>query len=250
MQIIIPRQTFTSPFQQILNGINGVITKSERKLLILFERYCYQDGKIFPKQSSLAFKLGITVRQVQRLIASLVKKGFIAVIPSNLVDRHLFGQGNRYHLLDHEAYHQAEKSKMSSQMSSENGSHTINKNKDIKTKSCSDFNIVEFLKRNQHRHGQAIIDALNALVARWPSIRLPGQYAQKIVDIQSGNYSEQDHQAQAMQNKVEIDAGYAKIAEMLDIDLSGDRDVPAVETPAQIAERMNRQRNEIFSLFG
>jgi len=230
MQIIIPRQTFENPFQDILNGIHGVITRSERKLLALFERHCYQDGQIYPKQKTIAWKLGLTVRQVRRLIASLVKKGFLKVVSPSLIDRHVYGKGNQYHLVDHPAYHQ-DQGKISSEMSSETEDHTINKNKVIKTK--SGFNIVEWLERNQHKHGQAIVDALNALTARWPSIRLPGQYAQKIVDVQSGNYAEQDHQAQVDQEKTEFNAGYAVIAEMLGVDLgmdkTGPEDKPAAE---------------------
>lgn len=247
--MIIPRQNFTSPFPEILNNIHGVITKSERKLLILFERFAYKDGKIFPKQATIAKKMGISTRQVKNLIASLIKKGFIKVIAPSLVDRHLYGKGNSYHLLDHPAYHQ-EPGRISPEISPENADHTIYNNKDIKNKSRFDFDIVEFLKRNQHAHGQAIIDALNTLTARWPSIRFPGQYAQKIVDVQGGNYAEADHITQAKQKTAEINAGCAKIAETLGIDLSGYRNTPTEETPAQIAERMNRQRNEILAKFG
>lgn len=247
MQIIVPRQNFQNPFPEILNGIQGIITRSERKLLILFERHCFNDGLIYPKQKTIAYKLGLTARQVRRLIASLVKKGFLAVVKSSLVDRHVYGKGNQYHLLDNPAYHQNQ-GKMSCEMTSDNPVHTTYKNKYIKPK--SGFNIVEWIERNQHKHGQAIVDALNALTAKWPSIRLPGHYAQKIVDIQSGNYAETDHTAAEQQVTSEINAGYAKIAETIGIDLSTNRDIPTEETPQQIAARLNRQRNEIFSLFG
>lgn len=243
MQIIIPTQNFHSPFNEILNGIHGMITKSERRLLLLFERHCYKDGQIYPKQATIAYKLGLTVRQVRRLIVSLVKKGFLAVVKSSLVDRHIYGKGNRYHLLNHPAY-----GKMSPEMSSEKPAHTIYKNKYIKTK--SGFNVVEWIENNQHKHGQAIIDALNTLTARWPSIRLPGQYAQKIINIQSGNYAETDYQAAEQQIATEINAGYAKIAETIGIELIGDKDTPTKETPQQIAARLNRQRNEILKRFG
>lgn len=247
MQIIIPRQNFQNPFPEILNGIQGVITRSERKLLILFEWHCFEDGQIYPKQKTIAFKLNLTVRQVRRLISSLVKKGFLSVVKSSLVDRHVYGKGNKYHLLDNPAYH-PDQGKMSPEMSPEKPVYTTYKNKNIKTK--GGFNIVEFLEKNQKKHGQAIIEALNTLTARWPSIRIPGQYAQAIVDIQSGNYSETDYQAAEQQAATEIKAGCAKIAETIGIDLSRDRDMPIKETPAQIAERMNRQRNELFARFG
>ncbi len=247
MQIIIPRQNFQNPFPEILNGIQGVITRSERKLLILFEWHCFEDGQIYPKQKTIAFKLNLTVRQVRRLISSLVKKGFLSVVKSSLVDRHVYGKGNKYHLLDNPAYH-PDQGKMSPEMSPEKPVYTTYKNKNIKTK--GGFNIVDFLEKNQKKHGQAIIEALNTLTARWPSIRIPGQYAQKIVDVQSGNYSEQEFVTNAVQETKEINTGCAKIADLIGFDLSGDSDIPTEESPAQIAERMNRQRNEILNRFG
>ena len=245
MSIIIPQKTFNSPFNEILNGVHGVITKSERKLLMLFERYCYQDGQIYPKQATIAYKLNLTVRQVQRLIVSLVQKGFLAVLPPSLVDRHIYGRGNRYHLLDNEAYHHGAHGKMSPEMSPEKQVSTIIENKDIKTK--GGFNIVEWLEKNKHMHGQAIVDALNALVARWPSTRLPGRYAQKIVDIKSGNYAEADHRAMVQEEAAEINAGYVKIAEKINLRLPGAK---KQEEQDDISERLNRQRNEIFARFG
>lgn len=246
--MIIPSQTFTSPYPEILNSIDGVITKTERKLLILFEKYCYRDGRIFPKIKTIAWKLDISTRQVQRLIASLVKKGFIKVIPASLLHRHLYGKGNQYHLLDHPAYHR-DQSKMSSEMFHEIQDHTIYNNKYIKNKNGSDFNILKWLEQNKEKHGQAILDALNALTARWPSIRLPSQYAQTIVDVQSGNYNAADYTAQAKQEVAEINEGYTKIAETLGIELLENRNLPREETPMEIAERLNRQRNELFNLY-
>ena len=243
MEIIIPRQDFQIPFNSILNNIHGILTQSERKLLILFERYCFKDGRIYPKQKTLAYKLKMSVRQIQRLISSLVKKGFLAVVESSLLNRHLFGQGNSYHLLNNKAY----VAKMSPEMSPEKQDHTINKNKYIKTKK-SGFNVLTWLEQNKAKHGQAIIDALNTLTARWTTIKKPEAYAQKIVDVQSGNYFEAEHTARAVQEKKEIHAGYEKIAAKIGISLSGGREIS--ETPAQITARMNRQRNKILDKFG
>ena len=250
MGIIIPRNAFKSPFSAILNGIHGIITKTERKLLILFERYCYKDGQIFPKIKTLAGKLELSTRQVQRLIVSLVKKGFLKVVPASLIDRHLYGKGNHYHLLDHPAYHQDKKisPEMSSEMSPKTEDHTTYNNKRIKTK--DGFDILEWLEKNKEKHSQAIIDALNALTARWPSIKLPGQYAQKIVDVQSGNYNAVDYEAQAKQETAEFNAGYQKISDHLGLglNLSGQRQHKE-EAPWEIQKRLNDQRNEIFRLY-
>ena len=241
MEIIIPRQDFQIPFNSILNNIHGILTKSERRLLNLFERYCFKDGRIYPKQSTIAYKLKISVRQVQRLIASLVEKGFLYVVKSCLMDRHLFGQGNSYHLLNNDAY----QAKMSPEMSCEKHDHTNYNNKEIKTQ--SGFNILTWLEQNKEKHGQAIIDALNTLTAKWTTIKFPGQYAQKIVDVQSGNYFESEHAADVEQEKAEIYTGYEKIAARVGFNLSGGRNIP--ETPQEIAARMNRQRNEILDRF-
>ena len=73
--------------------MTATITKTERRLLALLERFCFQDGKIYPKRTTIAAKLGIKPRQVSNLVASLVKKGFIAVVPAGLLDRHLYGKG-------------------------------------------------------------------------------------------------------------------------------------------------------------
>ncbi|NWH06825.1 helix-turn-helix domain-containing protein [Desulfobacter latus] len=250
MNIIIPANIFTNPFAEILNGIHGILTKTERKLLILFERYCYKDGQIFPKIKTLARKLGISTRQVQRLIASLVEKGFLKVVPASLIDRHLYGKGNHYHLLDHPAYHQDEKisSEMSPEMSSETVNHTIYNNKEIKTK--SGFDVFEWLEKNKKKHAQAIIDALNALTARWPAIKKPFEYAQKIVDVQSGNYNAADHEAQAKQEAAEINAGYEKISEHLGLglNLSGKRHIKE-ETYMEIDARRKEQLNRLFDMF-
>lgn len=251
-EILIPSQTFNEPFNKVLNKIDGVITKTERKLLILFEGYCYKDGLIFPKQKTIAYKLGISKRQVIRVIKSLQDKMFIKVNPSNLLDRHLYGKGNSYHLLDHSVYQDSKKilSSMSHEMSSETGDVSFIENKLIKHKSGSDFDIVEFLKKNQTKHHQAIIDALNALTARWPSIKNPMNYANKIISVQSGNYNASDYEQQAAQETKEINAGYVKIVQEIGFDLESIDRHQKEETTQEIAKRLNDQRNKIFEMFG
>lgn len=211
---IIPQKTFSIPFQRVLNGIDGVVTRTERRLLALLERFCYQDGRIYPKQNTLAFKLGVTVRQIQRLISALISKGFIMVVPSALVDRHCYGKGNSYHLLNHPAY-----GKMSPEMSVENQDPTININKRVKNK--SGFDVLEWLDKNKGKHPQAVVDALKELTKRWPSIKFPGKYAQAVVDVQSGNYTEKDHVAQAQAETADTTAGIARIAEKIGFCLPG-----------------------------
>ena len=152
--------------------MTATITKTERRLLALLERFCFQDGKIYPKRTTIAAKLGIKPRQVSNLVASLVKKGFIAVVPAGLLDRHLYGKGNRYHLLDHPVY-----GKIAPENAPQNGNPTIYKNKGVKNKSC--FDVIAWLEKNTGKHPMAVVDALKELTKRWPSIRFPGHYAKR-----------------------------------------------------------------------
>jgi len=212
---IIPSKTFPIPFQKVLNKIDGIITSTERKLLCLFERYCYQDGLIYPKRITIAAKLGIKPRQVSNLIRSLVDKGFISVFKAALVDRHLYGKGNSYTMLFHAAY-----GKIAPENAPENPDSTLLKNyKDIKTR--SGFNVIEFLERNSQAHPAAIVDALKELTKRWPSIKFPDKYAQKVVDIQSGNYNAADHADQVKEDTPKIMAGMATLAGKIGFSLPG-----------------------------
>jgi len=237
---IIPSKFFSEPYQEILNKIDGIVTRSERRLLSLLERYCYKDGKIFPKQKSIAFKLGITIRQVKRLIKSLQEKGFVKVDVATLVDRHLFGKGNTYHLLNNPAYPQ-----MSPEMSPEKADYTIIRNKEIKNQNS--FDILEWLKDNGARHEKSIVDALKELTRRWPKIKFPGMYAQQVVDIKSGNYHAQDHAADVVQEAKEIKVGYAKLADKMGFSMERTpQPAPDIDT----VEKRNMMRNALFEQFG
>jgi len=186
---IIPSKTFPIPFQKVLNKIDGIITSTERKLLCLFERYCYQDGLIYPKRITIAAKLGIKPRQVSNLIRSLVDKGFISVFKAALVDRHLYGKGNSYTMLFHAAY-----GKIAPEKTSENPDSTFNKIKDIKTK--YDFNVVEWLERNKDKKMASLVDTVKELTKRWPSIKHPGRYMDKVVRIREDAHSQAEFESQ------------------------------------------------------
>jgi len=237
---IIPQKTFQIPYQKVLNGIDGVITKTERRLLALLERFCFLDGKIYPKQKTMAQKLGLTVRQIKRIISALVKKGFIMVVPAGLVDRHCYGKGNSYHLLNHPAY-----GKMSPEMSPKNRDSTLYNNKGVKNKSC--FDVLEWLDRNKSKHPQAVVDALKELTRRWPSIKFPGKYAQTIVDVQSGNYNESDHMAQVQAETADTTAGIAQVAQRIGFCLPG---IGKPKVKRDLAQDRNAQVNALLDRFG
>ena len=90
------------------------------------------------------------------------------------------------------------------------------------------------MDQNKGKHPQAVIDTLKTLIKRWPSINSPGNYAQKIVDIQSGNYCERDHMAQTQAETAGIQKGMAQVAERLGFDLP----IVAKVNSAALAPRM------------
>ena len=194
-EIIIPRHFFATSFDHVLNSIDGILTRSERRLLSLFAFRAYKNGEIYPKQYSIACKLGLSVRQVRRVIASLVKKGFVSVIPSSLLARHCYGKGNRYHLLNHPAYDSM--ARRSPEMSPEERPATINKSKVIKKNKGVSFDPYAFVERHllQGKHALSIVEALNGITKRMGSIRNLEGYGNQVVAIQSGNYYARDLEA-------------------------------------------------------
>jgi Helix-turn-helix domain len=58
-------------------------------------QYAGEDGKCFPKQTTLAAELGVSERMVNEYIRTLVKFGLIEK------ERHGLGKPNHYHFLDH-----------------------------------------------------------------------------------------------------------------------------------------------------
>ena len=250
--VIIPSKAFNVPYPKILNNIDGIITTTERRLLVLFGRYAYKDGLIFPKQVSLAYKINISKRQIIRLIKSLVTKGFISVKRPTLVEKHCFGKGNTYCLIDNPVYHSGRNSKkickvMSPDKACNSDDVSFIDNKINKTKES--FNIIEFLKKNQHKHGQAIIDALNTLTSRWPSIKNPMNYAQKIINIQSPNYNESSYQQESEQIDKEVTQNLSSLASKLGIEFHGNTIVSERDKQAQMVSERQRQQDELASLF-
>ena len=205
-ETIIPRHFFSVSYDRVLNSIDGVLTRSERRLLSLFAFRAYKDGEIFPKQGSIAQKLRICVRQVRRIISSLIQKGFIKVVSPSLVDRHCYGKGNRYHLLNNSAYDPMRR--MSSERSFDEAEPTINKKKWIKKEQGQGvpFDPYEFVKQHLENgaHVQSVIEALNGITAKMESIGNPKGYGDKIVKIQSGNHYSADLRATDEKRKQEL----------------------------------------------
>lgn len=261
---IVPSQIFDKPYSKILNSIDGIINKTERKMLLMFERFCYKDGLIFPKQSTIATKLNLSQRQVIRVINSLKSKGFISVTKPSLKDRHLYGKGNNYNMLNHPSYdyhksyddyiafEEVQKNfsndmshEMTPKMSHENTDHTIIYNKRVKE--TKRFDEEFFLLKNKNKHPMAIEDALRSLKAKWETIKAPMAYAQKIVDVQSGNYNASDFYNQEQNNSFE--KGYKVIAKGLGVVYTGEREVQKEETYNDIVHRKEEQKRRLFEMF-
>jgi len=261
---IVPSQVFDKPYSKILNSIDGLITKTERKMLLMFERFCYKDGLIFPKQSTIATKLNLSQRQVIRIINSLKSKGFISVTKPSLNERHLYGKGNNYNMLNHPSYdyhksyddyeacEDVQKNfsndmshEMTLKMSYENEDHTIIYNKRLKETKRFDEEL--FLLKNKNKHPMAIEDALRSLKAKWETIKAPMAYAQKIVDVQSGNYNASDFYSQ--EDDKGFEKGYKAIAKELGVVYTGEREVQNEETYNDIVHRKEEQKRMLFEMF-
>ena len=107
--------------------------------------------------------------------------------------------------------------------------------------------MIAWLEKNTGKHPMAVVDALKELTKRWPSIRFPGHYAQKVVDIQSGNYNAADHAAAAKQEGAEIQAGAALVAQRIGFSLPGMGKSAKQERNPQ---ELNAIRNRLLDEFG
>ena len=287
MDCIIPKRDFNVPYSKVLNDIDCVITLTERKMLLLFERYCYLDGLIYPKQSTIASKLNISVRQVIRVLQSLEKKNFILINKVNLKDRHLYGKRNSYALTNNSFYN---KKFFVDQMSHEKECNMSHENKDISlynNKSIKDikhvcpyFDVEKFLNENQKDNSEKIINALNSLVNRLPdtcnfnipnflykhktkhpmaiidalnaiseNIKYPMAYASKIVDIKSGNYNAIDYDRKILKEKDEYHNAYIKIANGLGFNYTGERTNENINLDDVINTKRNEQQRKLFEMF-
>lgn len=213
---IIPYNFFSDSYESVLNGIHGVVTCTERKLLSYLAFLAFADGEVYPKRTTIAHRLKITPKQVSRLVTSLRGKGFLSVEKPSLVEKHLFRKTNRYHFLYHPQYDKAARkwqpvhkwedvsnvphpmyrdgvsnTGMSPQMSPEIKNSTYNINQRHKEK---DKDVLSFFERfrKEHTatgaHPQSIEEAVISMERNWAGIHNPVKYGAHIINIQSGNY--------------------------------------------------------------
>lgn len=78
--------------KQILNNLSQFKISPSAKLVLLYLADCYnpKNSKMFPKQKTIAAKLGISERSVIRAISEL-REGGLILIESNLSNRYVFG---------------------------------------------------------------------------------------------------------------------------------------------------------------
>ena len=79
---------------------------TEKLCLARLYQYSGQDGECYPSQLALARELGISQRQVNRIIADLVRQGFVEIVRPAGLDR-LRHRTARYRLLWHRIYAEA-----------------------------------------------------------------------------------------------------------------------------------------------
>lgn len=78
--------------KQILNNLSQFKISPSAKLVLLYLADCYnpKTAKMFPKQKTIAAKLGISERSVIRAISEL-REGGLILVESNLSNRYAFG---------------------------------------------------------------------------------------------------------------------------------------------------------------
>lgn len=228
---LIPLKKFAEPFSKVLDKIIGLVTKTERKLLYWLEYYCMEDGLIYPKQKTLASRLGVNERHVRRLLNSLVKKKFVEVVHASLVDRHLFGMANRYKLLNHPIY-----IAIAVEMSSETGGvpyYTVFKSNQAHAYLNGPLSDDRFCGLNADKDPQDIFDALQITRKKMENgkyIRFPMRFAQKIV-----NRKDEDRK---------IQANAAKLAHNVALNLAA---MPDPKHPPKSPQEINSDRNRILT---
>jgi len=105
-EFFIPAKLFHGQYQNALysESFSAILSPTEKRVLIILARYAFLDGDCYPKQKTIAWKLGKTVRTIQRVLKSLVDKKFIRIQKPGLIDRHLFRKADRYFFVWHDAY--------------------------------------------------------------------------------------------------------------------------------------------------
>jgi len=107
--VIIPRKFFNLSYHKIIYKIQGILTPSEKKVMIYLNRCCYDDGLINPKLNTIADKISKSTRHTRRIINGLEANGFLRVVRPALVDKRKFSIGNSYHILYHNCYDEFDK---------------------------------------------------------------------------------------------------------------------------------------------
>jgi len=126
---IIPFQKFNENYLGIIYNpaFPDILTVTEKKLLKLLNEYAFKDGNCYPRQSTLAFKMQCSSRQIRRLTKSLEEKKFIEIERPTLIERHLFKKSSHYFFLWHPVY----ETLMSPEMSGEKAPGSLYTNQQV-----------------------------------------------------------------------------------------------------------------------
>ena len=99
MRRIIPYQEFNGDYLAVLREIGDELTRPLKRMLIQLNEFAFKDGLCYPAQSTLDYRLGLSVRQVQRTLNRLESEGCIEVKRTTPLRRHLYGAHNKYWFL-------------------------------------------------------------------------------------------------------------------------------------------------------
>jgi hypothetical protein len=105
----IPSKTFDS-FGTVLNSIQqetGLLNNGEKKILNNLAYRSYLNGKIYPKQSTIAYDVGLTKNHVCMVLNGLEKKGFLQIDHATQGMKSQ-GRNNNYHFIMHPVYNDFE----------------------------------------------------------------------------------------------------------------------------------------------
>lgn len=175
--------------KQILNNLSQFKISPSAKLVLLYLADCYnpKNSKMFPKQKTIAAKLGISERSVIRAISEL-REGGLILIESNLSNRYVFGAKiGLFDTVEQKNFSSAKLSSQNDNLSSQNdkmSSSYIEQKKELNKKTnIEDYKI---LKAYAVSKGAININAyINALVKSGSAKEIIKNEKQKMANVKA-----------------------------------------------------------------
>lgn len=169
--------------KKILNNLSQFKVSPSAKLVLLYLADCYnpKTAKMFPKQKTIAAKLGISERSVIRAISEL-REGGLILVESNLSNRYVFGaKMGLCDLSDNKNFSSEEMSPQDEKISSPDDNmshHDIEQTKELNKK--TNINDYKILREYAISKGAKNIPAyINAIVKSGASKQIVKEFKQK-----------------------------------------------------------------------